>query len=171
MNRKWALIGTAGLFAADQILKSYAEQELDKKEERKLAGPVVIRRVDNEGLCMGLFSEYGTAVKYLSLAAAGIVTVYQGILLAGRRGFWKKAGSALMSAGAWSNTFDRFMRGHVVDYIGFDVKDKKIAKVTYNLGDFFLAAGALILSVCSVFSPVKKKRTGQKKREAEGQPI
>ena len=31
MNRKWFLIETAGLFAADQLLKTYAEQNLDQK--------------------------------------------------------------------------------------------------------------------------------------------
>lgn len=158
MNRKWFLIETAGLFAADQLLKTYAEQNLDKKEERKLAGPVVLRRVHNKGLCMGLLSENQTAVKYLSLAASGIVTVCQAIASFRRKGFWKKQGLALMSAGAWSNTFDRFARGCVVDYAGFKVKDPEIAKVTYNLGDFFIAAGAVILSLCSVFSPSNKKK-------------
>lgn len=158
MNRKWFLIETAGLFAADQLLKTYAEQNLDKKEERKLAGPVVLRRVHNKGLCLGLLSGNQTVVRYLSLAAAGIVSVCQAAALFVRKGFWKKLGLALMSAGAWSNTFDRFARGCVVDYAGFKVKDPEIAKVTYNLGDFFIAAGAVILSLCSVFSPSNKKK-------------
>lgn len=158
MNRKWFLIETAGLFAADQLLKTYAEQNLDKKEERKLAGPVVLRRVHNKGLCLGLLSGNQTVVRYLSLAAAGIVSVCQAAALFVRKGFWKKRGLALMSAGAWSNTFDRFARGCVVDYVGFKVKDPEIAKVTYNLGDFFIAAGTVILSLCSVFSPSNKKK-------------
>lgn len=158
MNRKWFLIETAGLFAADQLLKTYAEQNLDKKEERKLAGPVVLRRVHNKGMCLGILSEKQTVVRYLSLAAAGIVTVCQAVASFGRKGFWKKQGLALMSAGAWSNTFDRFARGCVVDYVGFKVKNPKIAEITYNLGDFFIAAGAVILSLCSVFSPSNKKK-------------
>lgn len=165
MNRKWFLIKTAGLFAADQLLKTYAEQNLEKNTERKLAGPLVLRRVHNKGMCMGLLSENQTAVRYLSLAAAGIVTVCQAVVLFRRKGFWKRQGFALMSAGAWSNTFDRFARGHVVDYIGFDVKEQKIAKVTYNLGDFFIAAGAVILSLCSVFSPSKKKKEKVQRKE------
>ena len=48
MKRKWFLIGTAGLFAADQLLKTYAEQNLDKQEERNVSGPVVLRRVHNK---------------------------------------------------------------------------------------------------------------------------
>ena len=158
MKRKWFFIETAGLFAADQLLKTYAEQNLDKKEERKLAGPAVLRRVHNKGLCMEFLSENQTAVRYLSLAAAGIVTICQAVISFRRKGFWKKQGLALMSAGAWSNTFDRFARGYVIDYVGFDVKDPKAAKITYNLGDFFIAAGAAILSLCALFSPSKKKK-------------
>ena len=30
-EKKWFFIETAGLFAADQLLKTYAEQNLDKK--------------------------------------------------------------------------------------------------------------------------------------------
>lgn len=164
MNRKWFLIETAGLFAADQLLKIYAEHNLDKAEERKLAGPLVLRRVYNKGMCMGVLSKNQTAVRYLSLAAAGIITVCQTAVLFCTKGFWKKQGLTLMSSGAWSNTFDRFVRGSVVDYVGFNVKDHEIAKITYNLGDFFLAAGAAFLSLCSVFSPRDKK---QRKRESK----
>ena len=35
---------SAGLCAGDQILKSLTEKKQDEKEERKLAGPVVLRR-------------------------------------------------------------------------------------------------------------------------------
>ena len=153
MSRKWSLIETAGLFAADQLFKTYAEQNLDKKEERKLAGMLVFRRVHNKGLCMGLLSENQAAVKWLSLAASGIVTVCQAIVSFRRKGLWKKKGLALMTAGAWSNTFDRFARGYVV---------------TYNLGDFFITAGAVILSLCSLFSPSgKEKKKVQRTEDAD----
>lgn len=165
MKRRWFLIETAGLFAADQLLKTYAEQNLDKKEERKLSGPVVLRRVNNKGLCMGLLSGNQTAVRYLSLAAAGIVSICQAVSLVRKKGFWKRKGLALMAAGAWSNTFDRFARGYVVDYIGFNVKDSKIARITYNLGDFFIAAGAVVLSLCSLTGTSKRKKAGAEKTE------
>ena len=43
--------GGAALFAADQILKSYAEQNLEKGEERPLTDRIVLRRVHNKGIC------------------------------------------------------------------------------------------------------------------------
>ena len=50
MKKRWFLCGTGVLFTADQILKSYTEQNLDKNEEKELAGPVVLRRVAKTGL-------------------------------------------------------------------------------------------------------------------------
>ena len=165
MKKKWFLIGTAGLFAADQILKTYAEQNLDKKEERKLAGPVVLRRVHNKGMCFGLLSDRPEIVRLLSLAVSGGVAGRQAVCLFQKKGFWKKAALSLLNAGAWSNTFDRFVRGYVVDYIGFSVKNTKAAKITYNLGDFFIAAGTMLLSFCSAFSSPKKKKEEVAKTE------
>ena len=167
MSRKWSLIETAGLFAADQLFKTYAEQNLDKKEERKLAGALVLRRVHNKGLCMGLLSENQAAVKWLSLAASGIVTVCQAIVSFRRKGFWKKKGLALMTAGAWSNTFDRFARGYVVDYIGFQRQDSKLSKLTYNLGDFLIASGALLLSLQSAGSSFSSGRKKERRAPKE----
>lgn len=62
-----------------------------------------------------------------------------------------------MTAGAWSNTFDRFARGHVTDYIGFKSGSKKLSSITCNLADFFLAAGTLFLSVISLTGREKVK--------------
>ena len=68
-----------------------------------------------------------------------------------------------MAAGAWSNTFDRCARGHVVDYIGFRSENKRISDVTYNLGDFFLAAGGVITLLASVFR--REIQIGKESRE------
>lgn len=157
MKRRWYAAQTAVLFTADQIMKSYAEQDLDKNEERKLPGPLRLRRIENKGMCMGALADHPASVRLISAAASVTVTLFQIVCIIKKKGFWKKTGLGLLSAGAWSNTFDRFVRGYVVDYVGLDVKNPRIARITYNLGDFFIAAGAMILSVCSVFSPCKKR--------------
>lgn len=152
MKRWWYLAGGAILFAGDQALKALTEQRLDKNEKRKLAGPVVIRRVGNKGMCMGLLSGRPETVRILSLAASVAVSVFGAVSLVCRKGFLRKAGSCLAAAGAWSNTADRFIRGYVVDYIGFRLKNTGLASLTYNFADFFIAAGALFISLDSVRS-------------------
>ena len=60
-----------------------------------------------------------------------------------------------MTAGAWSNTFDRWFRGYVVDYVGFETKCKKLSSITYNLADFFIAAGGIMVVISSLFKKRK----------------
>lgn len=151
MKKRWFLCESAALFAADQLLKSYVEQNMDKGEEKQLNSRIALRRFSNKGMFLNLLADKPETVRVLSAAAAGIVTVFQAVVLFRKKGFWKKQGASLMAAGAWSNTFDRFARGHVVDYAGWKCSHKKISSITYNLGDFFIAAGAGILSVAALF--------------------
>ena len=159
MKKRWFLCGTGILFAADQILKSYTEQNMDKGEEKPLTEHVVLRRVSNPGMCLNLLADKPGIVKWLSLAAAGTVSFLYALALFRKKGFWKKKALSLMTAGAWSNTFDRFARGHVADYIGFKCKNKKLSSITYNLADFFIAAGAAFLSV--IFLAGTKEKSGK----------
>lgn len=158
MKKRWFLCETGVLFAADQILKSYTEQNMDSGEEKELAGPIVLRRVSNTGLCLNLLSGSPGIVKVLSLTATGLVSLSYMLVLFRKKGFWKKKALSLMTAGAWSNTFDRFARGHVSDYIGFKAGGRKLSSITYNLADFFIAAGALLLSVISLTSGENEKK-------------
>jgi signal peptidase II len=68
-----------------------------------------------------------------------------------RRGrFLEKVGLTLMNAGAWSNTFDRWLRGYVVDYVGFSTKWDKFNRLTFNIGDFLILKGSLLMLVSSM---------------------
>lgn len=165
MKGGWMLAETAGLFAADQIIKTCAEQKLDLNEERKAGSKIRIRRVHNYGMAFGFLSDQTEPVRWFSLLAAGAVTGIQILELFLGRGFLGKAAAGMLSAGAWSNTFDRFARGYVVDYIGFSVKNEKAGKLTYNLGDFLIAAGVLLLGVRSLFRKEKGSAGAWKKTE------
>ncbi len=155
IGKLWFLGGAAGLFSLDQIMKSYAEQNLDKGEEKYLTDKVVLRRVHNKGMCLNLLDGQPETVKTLSLAATIVLTVLQIPLIFTKGRFWKKMGFEFLLSGAWSNTFDRAARGHVVDYIGFKTENEKVSQVTYNLGDFFIAAGSVILVLTALFSGSK----------------
>ena len=55
-----------------------------------------------------------------------------------------------LSAGALSNTYDRVVRGKVVDYIGIKSSHKILGNITANLADIYILLG-------SVFAFLKKK--------------
>ena len=66
-----------------------------------------------------------------------------------------------------SNMFDRLVRGHVVDYVGFRLEDKHLEGITYNFADFFIAAGAVITVMTKLFHRARKRRKKQKRKVSE----
>ena len=145
---------TAVLAMLDITIKSCIENGITRKEEREtLKGKVILRKVYNRGFGLNVLQNDPDTVKYVSSFATIILTITQLIQLMRKKGSkLKKIGLSLMTAGAWSNTFDRWLRGYVIDYIGFENKNKKIEKITWNLGDFFLIAGGIIVSLGSLLA-------------------
>ena len=145
MNTRLFEVGvSAGLFAVDEVLKSQVEEKLETGTEQRLTEQIALRKVHNTGMSLNLLSEKPQLVKWLS---AGITLIVSGaqVLLCQKKGhFFEKAGLTLTSAGAWSNTWDRWMRSYVVDYIGFRKVKEKFRHLTYNLGDFFIGTGCLL---------------------------
>lgn len=66
-----------------------------------------------------------------------------------------KLGTSLMLGGAVGNTYDRFKRGYVVDYLSLKTKNRKLSDITFNLSDLALFAGAVLTVWSSLFG---KKR-------------
>lgn len=149
---------TLCLTLIDIALKSFVEGYMKRGEERSLCkGKVKIRKVYNKGVCLNLLEDEPEAVKVSSAFITVILTIYQLITLMRKKHYLKKAGLSLMTAGAWSNTFDRWIRGYVIDYVGFQTKWKKATEITYNLGDFFIVAGSVLMMLSSILHVKKRK--------------
>ncbi|HJA92944.1 MAG TPA: signal peptidase II, partial [Candidatus Eisenbergiella merdipullorum] len=57
-----------------------------------------------------------------------------------------KTGLSLLLGGAWSNTYDRLKRKYVVDYFSLNVKWKPLRQIIFNISDFCILIGALIIA-------------------------
>ena len=145
--------------AADKAEET-AHKSADKAEEdRARTDKVVLRHVQNEGVCMSLLEDEPETARILAGAASGAVLGWHAFtVVPKKKRFWKKAGLSLMAAGSISNMFDRLVRGHVVDYVGFRLEDKHLEGITYNFADFFIAAGAVITVMTKLFRPGSKKK-------------
>lgn len=163
MKKMWALGENAVLIAIDQGLKSYVEQNLKPGEEKHLTDRAVLRRVKNQGMCLNLLQDKPKSVKILSLSAAAALTAVQTAAQLRKGHFFRKQGLVLLSAGALSNTFDRWARDGVVDYIGIKCGNEKLSAVTYNLADFFIFAGNVILAVTGLFPRRRRKNMKSEK--------
>lgn len=139
----------------DLICKWYVDTRFRKGESVSCCREkVTIRKVHNKGMMLNFMEKRPNFVHTGSFAAMVMVLIYQMFLFSKSRCLKEKIGVALISGGAVSNTFDRIKKGYVVDYIGFNCKWKKLAGVTYNLGDFAIFAGAFLVLIENV---MKKK--------------
>ena len=139
------------LFLLDQMMKEYAEGRLRSGEQHDiLNGKVVLRKAYNKGFMLNWCEGSPELVQKVSVIAGVLLLAYYWLCL--KRGtVIRKVGMAMLVGGAWSNTYDRLIRGHVIDYFGFRTKNEQISKVTFNLGDMFIFGGNLLVTLASVF--------------------
>lgn len=147
-----------GLLLCDMILKNYVETYMTENEERPVRKTgVLLRKVHNKGMCLNSFEKYPKIVKYSSTLVTFFVLVAYIFSMFRKKHYVQKMGVTMLTAGAFGNTIDRWTKGYVTDYIGFKSKHKKITAITYNLSDFFIMIGTLLIWFSSIFQ-LKKKR-------------
>lgn len=136
------------LVCSDMGTKQYIEDTYGPGEEREtILGKVVLRKVYNRGFLLNSLEQYPAVVKTAS-ALAGAGTAAYDVWLFTRKGrCLRKLGMVFLSAGAFSNIYDRLIRGKVIDYIGVRCRNKFLSRLTANLADFYVAVGALITGI------------------------
>lgn len=135
----------AGLLGIDQAVKQYIEENYDKEREEKTKIPgVLLRKFYNKGLIFSSFEKHSGLPLKVSLIGTGAILLadVKVFLCKGRK--LCKAGLTLVTAGAISNTYDRIIKGAVVDYIGYDGKHKFLRSLTANLADFYVVIGIML---------------------------
>lgn len=147
----WMMGLFAVLLGTDEAVKQQVEERLEPGEKREyFGGRIIIRKVYNRGFLLNLLDKYPDVIKGASIAA-GLGVLFYDILIFRKKGrYMEKLGMTFLSAGAASNIFDRLVRGKVIDYIGVRTDKELLSRITANLGDFYIAVGALITAICSI---------------------
>ena len=138
---------TAAIFTGDLFLKNRMEKELEPgKTKEILKGRILLRKYHNEGACLNLGEKKTKAVAAVSLFLTGALSLVFLFTLTKRGCSALKTGLSLLLGGAWSNTYDRLKRKYVVDYFSINVKWKPLCQIIFNLSDFCILIGALIVA-------------------------
>ena len=136
----------AGIFLLDLLIKNYIETHLEVGQEKSVCrGKLLIRRYHNRGACLDAGEKRQKAVALLSLLLTLFMTVVFLSTFSLRGNSTLRAGLALLLGGAYSNTYDRLTRNYVVDYVSFPVKNKRVRRVVFNISDFCIMIGALLM--------------------------
>jgi signal peptidase II len=158
MTKLLFLITTIVLAFTDIGIKTFIESNYKRGEEKSIfKDKVKIRKVYNQGAAFNLFDNEPEKVRKLSCYLSIDLFIYYVFTLFRRGRSLEKIGLTLMNAGAWSNTFDRWLRGYVVDYVGFNTKWNKFNRLTFNIGDFFIMKGAILMIISSMLPHGQRK--------------
>ena len=136
------------LVCVDMGIKQYIEENFEEEEEREtILDKVVLRKVYNKGFCFNTLDKKPELVRKTSGILCAGLAIYDAWLFL-KKGKWlRKFGMVFLTAGAISNTYDRLIRGKVIDYIGIRSKNQFVARLTANLGDFYILLGAVLLAL------------------------
>lgn len=136
----------AAIFLLDLIIKNWIEREGTEGEERKIGnGLLLLRKHHNRGAFLNVGAGRGAFVALLSIVLTLVVTVIFLSTFSFRGNRLLKTGLAMILGGAYSNTYDRIHRRYVVDYVSFPVRNKVIRRIIFNISDFCIIIGALLM--------------------------
>ena len=141
------------VFVIDLLIKNHVESMEttgEGQEKPILGGRILLRRHHNQGAFLNVGERRRGLMTMLSLALTLGATVLFLVTFTYRGSGILKAGLALLLGGAYSNTYDRLMRKYVVDYVSFPVKNKKIRNIVFNISDFCIMIGALLMVIGSM---------------------
>lgn len=138
----------AGIFVLDLLLKNQIESKLEEGEEKPFCkGRLLLKKYHNKGAFLDLGAKKQGMIAGLSLLLTLFMTVVFLSTFTFRGNAALKAGLAFLLGGAYSNTYDRLVRKYVVDYVSFPVKNPRISRIVFNISDFCIVIGAMLITV------------------------
>ncbi len=148
----YALIA-AGIFFLDMGIKNLIEKKVPEGATKEIGrGCLLLRKHHNKGAFLNMGEKKSGFVAILSIALTLAMTVLFLVTFSFRGSRLLKSGLALLLGGAYSNTYDRMRRHYVVDYVSFPVKNKAIRSIVFNISDFCIMIGALLMVLGSPLS-------------------
>ena len=137
-----------GIFLLDFFIKRHVDEKYDRKVKHpKLGGLAYIEKYYNDGAMLNLLENRPGILKVIQTAFMVAVCVWLYISLRRNGGEVGKVGTAFLVGGGLSNLFDRYTKGHVVDYIGFNFGPEWFRRIVFNVSDFFVFIGGVLAVV------------------------
>lgn len=144
-------------FTADQLCKREAERNLPLQKSVPLsfapADKVSLQHVKNKGFALNRLDKYPALIRLTSAAVCAATGVGFAKALQKKEDPFTKMGLALSFGGGLSNTLDRVVKQEVTDYLAVRHGEKA---VVYNLADFSLFAGMVLIGAGAVWKSRKQ---------------
>lgn len=141
-------LGTiAAIFSLEFIIKNIVEKRGKTGVTKPvLNGKILLRKHLNKGFMLNIGQKWQKGVAAVSLVLCIFLTAFM-LLTGGRYNGVVKTGLSMVLGGAYSNTYDRLFRTYVVDYISIGVNNKKLRRIVFNMADFCIMIGTVLMIV------------------------
>ncbi len=136
-----------GIFLLEFIIKTIVEKKGKLGVTKPVCGgKILLRKYHNRGFALNVGEKRQRVVAGISLSLCILITL-AALLFGNRWNSLMKTGLSIVLGGAYSNTYDRLFRTYVVDYISFGVKNQKLRRVVYNIADFCIMIGTILVVI------------------------
>lgn len=136
------------VFVADLLIKN--KIETSKTLPRTICGGRLrLQRYHNKGAMLNLGEKAPKLMVFISVLLTLFVLGIFVMSFTTHGNNLLRVGLSLLLGGAFNNTYDRLKRKYVVDYVSFQVKWKWFARIVFNISDFAIMAGALLICLGS----------------------
>lgn len=134
------------IFTGELFWKNCVEKEIPENSSKKvLHNTIILTKHHNRGAVLNTGERRPEIIKWISI----ILTTMAAILFICSFGLvgkgMLKLGLSFLLGGAFSNTYDRLKRGYVVDYFRLNVPVKRIRNLIFNVSDFCIMLGAVLI--------------------------
>ena len=134
-----------GIFILDFFIKQYMDENYSEKVKHpKLGGFAYVEKYYNDGAMLNLLEDWPGLLKIVQTVFMVAACIWFYFSLRRNGGHLGKIGTAFLVGGGLSNLFDRYTKGHVVDYIGFNFGPKWFRRIIFNVSDFFVFIGGVL---------------------------
>jgi signal peptidase II len=144
-------------YLLDQITKWLVVRSMDVGDERTvIPGFFTLLHATNRGSAFGMFQDRNAY--FIALSVVVLIGLGYFYRKGAFPGVWPKVGVSLFVAGILGNLTDRLVRGHVVDFLSFDLHVRFANPwATFNIADSCICVAAGIFMIQSLF---EKKESG-----------
>lgn len=134
-----------GVFLSDLILKRYMDNPAPEPRMAYLAGIFfVLEKYYNEGAALNFMVKKPKLLRIIHTVILVVVGIFSYFLMRLSGHALEKTGVALLLGGGLNNLYDRYTKGHVVDYFHLNFGPKWLRAIVFNISDFCIFIGALL---------------------------
>lgn len=136
----------AAVFGLDFIIK----KQIDKKRKlgetsSVLKDRILIRKYYNKGAMLDFLEKWPWLVRVFCGSILLILGGMFAVVLGKKGNIGLKLGMAMVIGGGANNLYDRFNKGHVIDYFSFKSRWSKLQRVVFNISDLFIFLGTALM--------------------------